>query len=654
MIKAKSVTIIGILLICALLMPALLSLPALASTTYPLQPTDTEVASALDYLRGEQGADGCISDFATSAWVTMAIAAAEEDPHNWKVGGNPSIVDYLAANAGDASSVMDYERMILAIAAADEDPTAFGGVDFVALLEAAYDGTQIGDASLLNDDFWGVMALISAGESQSSQNIVNTVAFIKSNQNGDGGWSWGVGQDSDADDTAAAIMALIAAGEPQGATAIQNALAYIKSTQMENGGFESWGATNSATDSWAIDAIVAAGQDPTDESWESGDNNNPVDDLLTFQNPDGSFNWQSDTPSNKALMTAYAIAALLGQPYPVKVLEPEEGVSVYVRIEGQNATIWCGDVTVTDSTIIDDVGGSHYLPDPTALGAVDEASQAGGFPYVVQDTAYGLYLYSVNGEEPEGMSGWMYRVDYSSPMVGCADFVLGQTTPPDPPHKEVLFYWGDWDAPPLKIAVDKTEVAVDEEFTATVTYYDDNTQAWAPLDEATVHADVDYLTGPDGTAAISVDHDVTLQVFAEKDGFVRSGKVTVTVGEGGGPDSQGEVTLEANIIPAISIEVEPSAIDFGVLGPRDTSAAHPITITNAGAWTVVVTAEITGEAEDLFVTGLNLDGSLWDSFEATIPRDDSQETQATLTVPEDYAGVGEMEGTLIFWAAEAP
>ena len=654
MIKAKSVTIIGVLLICALLMPALLSLPALASTTYPLQPTDTEVANALDYLRGEQGADGCISDFATSAWVTMAIAAAAEDPHDWKVGGNPSIVDYLAANAGDATSVMDYERMILAIAAADEDPTAFGGVDFVALLEAAYDGTQIGDASLLNDDFWGVMALISAGESQSSQKIVNTAAFIKSNQNGDGGWSWGVGQDSDADDTAAAIMALIAAGEPQGATAIQNALAYIKSAQMENGGFESWGATNSATDSWAIDAIVAAGQDPTDESWESGDNNNPVDDLLTFQNPDGSFNWQSDTPSNMALMTAYAIAALLGQPYPVKILEPEEGVSVYVRIEGQNATIWSGDVTVTDSTIIDDVGGSHYLPDPTALGAVDEASQAGGFPYVVQDTAYGLYLYSVNGEEPEGMSGWMYRVDYSSPMVGCADFVLGQTTPPDPPHEEVLFYWGDWGAPPLQIAVDKTEVAVDEEFTATVTYYDDNAQAWAPLDGATVHADVDYLTGPDGTVAISVDHDATLQVFAEKDGFVRSGKVTVTVGEGGGPDSQGEVTLEAIIIPAISIEVEPSAIDFGVLGPRDTSAAHPITITNAGAWTVVVTAEITGEAEDLFVTGLKLDGSLWDSFEATIPRDDSQETQATLTVPEDYAGVGEMEGTLIFWATEAP
>ena len=531
-LKARGLSLASVLLICILLV-ALLPLQAVAWTTYPLQPSDGEVESALDYLRGQQTAEGDIGGFATSAWVTMAIAAAGEDPHDWRVGSNPSIVDYLAANAGSASSVTDYERMILAIAAAGEDPSNFGGIDFVDLLEAAYDGTQIGDGSLLNDDFWGVMALISAGESQSSETVVNSVAFIKANQNADGGWSWGLGQGSDVDDTAAAIMALICAGEPQGSTVIQDALNYIKSTQMGNGGFESWGATNSATDSWAIDAIVAVAQDPTSATWESGAGNNPVDDLLSFQNPDGSFNWQSSTPSNVALMTAYAIPALLGQPYPVKVLEPEEGVSVYVRVEGQDATIWSGEVTVTDSTIIDDQGTPHYLPEPTALGALDEASQACGFSYVVQDTAYGLYLYSVNGEEPEGMSGWMYRVDYYLPMVGCADFVLDQTTPPDPPHEEVLFYYGAWGEFPLRIDLDKTEVAVDEEFTATVTYYDDGVSEWYPLEGATVHADQDYLTGPDGTATISVDHDATIQVFAEKDGFVRSDKIMVSVGSGG-------------------------------------------------------------------------------------------------------------------------
>lgn len=639
---------------CALVMAVLLPSQAVAWQSYPLSPADTEVAGALDYLRGEQETDGSISDFSTSAWATMAIAAAGEDPHEWRVASNPSIVDYLAANAASAASATDYARMTLAVTAAGENPTSFGGRDFVALLEAAYDGTQIGDTSLLNDDFWGVMALVSAGEGQGAEVIANTVAFIKANQGADGGWSWGVGQASDVDDTAAAVMALVAAGEPQGSTAIQEALAYIKSAQMESGGFESWGATNSATDSWAIDAICAAGQDPTSASWESGSGYSPVDDLLGFQNPDGSFNWQQGTPSNVALMTAYAIPALVGQPYPVSVLEAGEGVTVSVRVEGQSATIWSGEVTVTDSTIVDDQGGEHYLADATALGALDEASQAGGFPYVVQDTAYGLYLHSVNGEEPQGMSGWMYRVDYYSPMVGGADFVLGQTTPPDPPHGEVLFYWGAWGESPLKVALDKAEVAVGEEVTATVTRYDDDTQGWYTLEGATVHADQGYQTGPDGTVTFSVGQGATLQVYADKDGFVRSGRVALTVGDGGGPSSDGEVALGATIIPAISIEVDPSAIDFGELGPRDESDPYPITIANAGAWTVLVTAEVSDDAGGLFVEGVNLDGALWSQFQATIERGAAAETAATLTVPADYGAVGGVAGTLVFWATEAP
>lgn len=645
--------VLSLFVACALLLVPLLGAPVLGATSYPFQTSDSEVADALDYLRGEQDSDGSISDFSTSAWVVMAIAAAEEDPNDWKVGSNPSIVDYLAANASDADSATDYARMLLAIAAADEDPTDFGGQDFVSLLESTYDGTQIGDDSLLNDDFWGIMGLIAAGQSPSSEVITNSVTFILSNQNADGGWSWGVGQDSDVDDTASAIMALIAAGESTGSTAITDALAYIKSTQMDSGGFESWGSTNSATDSWGIDSIVAAGEDPTSAGWTSGTGNTPVDDLLTFQNPDGSFNWQLGTPSNKALMTAYAIPALLGEPYPVAVLEPtpEEGVSVVVRIEGQNSTIWSGTVTVTESTIIDDEGDEHYLPEPTALGALDEASQAGDFPYVVQDTAYGLYLYSVDGEEPQGMSGWMYRVDYYSPWVGAADFILDETTPPDPPHQEILFYYGEWGEPPLRIEVDETEVDVGEQFTATVAYYDDDTEAWSPLEEATVHADQNYTTEADGTVDITVDSDMTLNIYAEKDGFIRSNRVTVMVGTGTGASS--EVGLVAEIIPAISFTVSPSSINFGQLGPRDTSDPHTITLTNTGVWNLLITCTVTDEAENLYVEGLKLDEKLWSLFGSEIERGDYAECLCTLTVPENYTGVGGQSGMIIFWAEEA-
>ena len=161
------------------------------------------------------------------------------------------------------------------------------------------------------------MALIAAGEGQSSEVVANSVGFIKDNQNGDHGWSWGTEGDSDVDDTAAAIMALIAAGESQSSTAITDGLAYIKTQQTDNGGFLSWGDTNADTDSWAIDAIVAAGQDPTSADWTKN-GNTPVDDLLSFQQGDGSFYWQSGTPGMSVpKTTAYAIQALLGKPYPL-------------------------------------------------------------------------------------------------------------------------------------------------------------------------------------------------------------------------------------------------------------------------------------------------------------------------------------------------
>ena len=325
MSKEKKLGILSsILLVLALVSVIIPPVPVLASP-YPYNPTDTEVASALDYLRSGQTTDGDIDGFSTSAWVTMAIAAAGEDPHDWKVRNNPSIVDYLANNADDASSATDYARMILAIVAADEDPASFGGVNFVTLLKGQYDDTQIGDASLLNDDFWGVMALISAGESPSSEIVAKSVAFIKSNQNAtDHGWSWGVGGDSDVDDTAAAIMALIAAGESSSSDVVTKGLAFIKSTQVNSGGFVSpgsWGADNADTDSWAIDAIVAAEQEPTSDNWtKSG--KNPIDDLFTFQQGDGSFYWQSGNPGMSVpKTTASAILALLGKPYPVKILQ---------------------------------------------------------------------------------------------------------------------------------------------------------------------------------------------------------------------------------------------------------------------------------------------------------------------------------------------
>jgi len=103
-----------------------------------------------------------------------------------------------------------------------------------------------------------------------------------------------------------------------------------------------------------------------------------------------------------------------------------------------------------------------------------------------------------------------------------------------------------------------------------------------------------------------------------------------------------EVRLEAYIIPAIDFTVEPESIDFNTGGP------HTVTITNTGAWDLLVTCSVTGP----YVDGLRLDGEMWSLFNATIERDGHQEIDVTLIVPEGYTRGGE-SGTIIFWAVEA-
>ncbi|MEM2202466.1 MAG: prenyltransferase/squalene oxidase repeat-containing protein [Candidatus Bathyarchaeia archaeon] len=493
---------------------------ASVSEATPLN-SETPLSKALNYLKSIQQSDGKISDFATSCWAVMAIAAAGENPNNWKGSNGKSIVDYLIENKGQVNLNIptDVARFILAMTAAGENPRDIGGTNYVEILKGFFNNSQIGSPSQLNDDFWGVMALVSAGEDANSTIIRESVNFIKTHQNADGGWSWAVGVASDVDDTAAAVMALISAGEDCLTSTIVNALQYLKSQQQSNGGFPSWGVVNSASDSWAIDAICSVGQNPAD--WKVN-NISVVDHLLSLQNADGSFNWTPSTPANKALMTSYAIVALCLRHYPTN------GLPIYIRIEGKQATIWRRKVFVAASIVVDDSGQSHYLPKPTVLGALDKAAELGGFAYKVRQTGFGLYVYSIAGEEAAGLSGWMYRVDYYMPYVGMADFEWNITSPPNPPHKELLIYYGDWTNLPLKIWVDKTEVHIGENITVLVTYYNDTSGIWQPLEGATVHFLYrKYTTNATGYVTITVRYDPP--IWAEKPGFIRSDVIEVKI-----------------------------------------------------------------------------------------------------------------------------
>jgi hypothetical protein len=250
---------------------------------------------------------------ATTAWCVMALRAAGIDPNSVRVNGN-SPLDFLARQSSSWRSVTDYERTLLAAAAAGEDLRSFGGVDLVAKVQSYQrSGGNIGDA--INSNAFGIFAYKAAGLAVPP----GAVDWHVRNQNGDGGWGNSPGAASNPDMTAASIMALRAGGVSIADASVQSALGYLRSIQNDDGGFSfEPGSSDVSATAWCVQAIVAAGQDPAGADWaRSG--HTPRGFVASMQASDGRFYWMEGTDKNPVWTTAYAVCALAGKPYPIGI-----------------------------------------------------------------------------------------------------------------------------------------------------------------------------------------------------------------------------------------------------------------------------------------------------------------------------------------------
>lgn len=636
-----------------------------AAFAYPLNASDIEIINALNYLKSRQDSDGCIGGFATSAWVISGIVAAGENPSSteWS-SGSKSLVECIKKDSfwfNDPSrNATDFERQIIAIVASGGNPANFNGLDYVAKLKSMYDGTQMGNSSYINDDVWGVIALIAAGEPDSSTEIQGMIAFIESNQGADNGWSWGVGQSSDADSTADAIMALIATGETTSSTEIQNAIDYLKSQQdSNNAGFMSWGTANPDSTSHSVDAIVSVGGNPTDALWEEN-GTNPAEYLLSWQQANGGFSNPYTDPllGSSEWTTANALNALLGKPYPVEVIED---FSMNVRIEGPTETIMDKEIVLPDSIEFISIGGSSYtLTEPSLLMGLLQAGTENGFSVSVSDEWFpsiGFYVTEIAGYEAEGMDGWNYRIDYHTTGFHSADsFIWQESTPPSTPHREAAWFYGSWDANALRITADSTNIEVGEDVNVLVEYYHEEDNAWYPLEEATVKGSSnEKTTNEKGIATINFSSGGTKYVFAEKEGgdYYRSKKLEFNVE--GSEQTSSTVELTGEVIPAIAFSVSPSSLDFGFFGPGYFVSGPTLLLDNKGSWNLEVEAEVTDNEGSLYSSALLLNGTSWNDFSISIMADRSdffrrENISTALNVPTDYSGTGTETGTLTLWA----
>lgn len=251
----------------------------------PLSSKDP-AASARDFLLKTQHAEGSFGSPLLTDWVALALARSSNDLLKRQE---------LSMN-GSLLSATDFERHAMALEALGIDPS-----EIALAITAHFDGTQIGDPILVNDDIFGLIALSHAGYTGHDLIIKSVAAFVVKKQSDDGSWG-------NTDLNAAAIQALSPLTELPGvASAVSKARSYLASHEQANGCFG-----NSFTTSWSIMAITALGESP--DAWKSSGGSSPIECLRTLQAADGGFE-EGASPDTRIWATAYALPALEGRTW---------------------------------------------------------------------------------------------------------------------------------------------------------------------------------------------------------------------------------------------------------------------------------------------------------------------------------------------------
>jgi hypothetical protein len=293
--------------------------------------TDTAdaIQRAIAWLHAQQAADGsfgfrrpdgsAIPSASITADAVYVLALLGENPAGpaWSPAGR-SALDALATLAptyvyNDAGQAGKVAR---AVARAGGDPRAFGGLDLVGVIQAAYDGaTGRYHPALLYRHTLAVEGLLAAGI-RPPQAALD--ALLQA-QLPDGGWFWSFdGDESDVDSTGRVLQLLAGLLGWQCAPGYSRAANYLAAAQTEAGG---WGVyppeppnpnpANANSTALAVAGLAAAGYDPAAPRFQKN-GRGALDSLLAFQEPSGAFVYirQPGLEENRLMATIDALNAL--------------------------------------------------------------------------------------------------------------------------------------------------------------------------------------------------------------------------------------------------------------------------------------------------------------------------------------------------------
>lgn len=206
---------------------------------------------ALDFIYSKQEEDGSFGDSLYTDWITIGIAK-ESDNNDSTIKDSPKnkLKSYLENEKFEGVSVTDYERHAMALMSLGINPYDGTSINYIENILKSFDGKQLGDKDLINDDIFGLIVLQNAGYSKDDKIISELISHIISKQGLNGSWGGSV------DMTSASIMALYDFKDIKEHEEVNNSIRkgfkYLKSNEIIKGN-KNFG--NSFTTSWAMQAF---------------------------------------------------------------------------------------------------------------------------------------------------------------------------------------------------------------------------------------------------------------------------------------------------------------------------------------------------------------------------------------------------------------
>lgn len=242
------------------------------ATDEPITATVTDARDAIDRVAGYYNN---LEDKSISDWEMLLSILAINDI-------SPGAIDLSEYQLPATGTTGTYANILLELL------KGYYPTSWINTLLAEQNATTGAFSANANDHAWAMLTLRAAGafdpgKEKLAAEYLLSCEFVPS----EGGYkdSWGY---ASLDVTGVVSMALAGwEDDPDLGASVSAIRAYLISQQSNDGGYGSYGTVNGSTTSYVINGLAALGADPF--TVVTGASLTPIDSLLSFQNPDGSF-----------------------------------------------------------------------------------------------------------------------------------------------------------------------------------------------------------------------------------------------------------------------------------------------------------------------------------------------------------------------------